>query len=258
MIDTDLVTDKAEQDYYNSLEPEIDQLVKLHNLPTSDEYTSVIATQVWVYRDTFITDDSLIIELAEFTKILLSSKKTDNPIEIKYGNKRVKISNDLNKTRLNYVVNTLLEHEIRNDFSLGFPKDLYKDFFLKPSLKSRLEMHERSRDKDDYDMFQIIDFSKVLFNNHELNNIIDIVKEKGKIKNDKYSKSKKEQLRDLLNETISKLRKKELFNKNLKTIATNEACFLYDVFAFAKLIEADLTANNQEKYQYIKRHLQIS
>ncbi|HJV78857.1 MAG TPA: hypothetical protein VJ602_10785, partial [Paludibacter sp.] len=121
MIDTNLVTDKDEQDYYNGLEPEIDRLVKLYDLPESYEYTSIIVTQVWVYRDTFITDDSLIIELAEFTKILLNSKKSDNPIEIKYGNKRVKIGNDLNKTRLNYVVNTLLEHEIRNNFSLGFP-----------------------------------------------------------------------------------------------------------------------------------------
>lgn len=69
---------------------------------------------------------------------------------------------------------------------------------------------------------------------------------------------KKEELKKLLKETIFSLKKKDLFNKNLKTIATNEACFLYDIFAFAKLIEADLTANNQEKYQLIKRYLQVT
>lgn len=258
MIDTNLVTDKDEQDYYNSLEPEIDRLVKLYNLPESPEYASIIVTQVWVYRDTFIDDDSLIIELAEFAKILLSSKKTDNPIEIKYGNKKVKINNDLNKTRLNYVVNALLEHEIRNDFSLDFPKSLYKDFALKPSLKSSIEMYERSQDKDDFSMFQIIDFSKVLYSIEELSKIIGEVKEKGKFQSEKYTKLKKEELKKLLKETIFSLKMKDLFNKNLKTIATNEACFLYDIFAFAKLIEADLTANNQEKYQLIKRYLQVT
>jgi hypothetical protein len=255
MIDTNIVTDKEEQDYYNSLEPEIERLVKLYNLPESDEYTGLIVTQVWVYRDTFISDDSLIIELAEFTKILLSSKKTDNPIEIKYGNKRVKISNDLNKTRLNYVINTLLEREIRHNYSLRFTEDLYKDFALKPSLKTCMDMYESSSDKDDFSMFQIIDFSKVLYSIEELSKIIDTVKEKGKFQSNKYTNLKKDQLRKLLKETISTLKKKELFNKNLKTIATNEACFLYDIFAFAKLLENDLSANNQEKYQLIKRYL---
>ncbi|MBP1617553.1 MAG: hypothetical protein H6Q14_1380 [Bacteroidetes bacterium] len=256
MIDTKLVTDKEEQDYYNSLEPEIDRLVKLYNLPESSGYTSTIVTQIWIYRDTFISDDTFILELAEFTRILLNSKKTDNPIEVKYGNKKIKINNDLHKTRLNYVVNALLEHEVRKNYSLRFPEDLSKDFCLKPSIKICMEMYEQSSDKDDYSVFQIIDFSKVLYSNQEINRIIDIVKEKGRFQSNKYSKLKKEQLKDLLKETISTLKKKDLFNKNLKTIATNEACFLYDVFAFAKLIEHDSSANNQEKYQFIKRRLQ--
>lgn len=46
-------------------------------------------------------------------------------------------------------------------------------------------MYERSQDKDDFSMFQIIDFSKVLYSIEELSKIIE-VKEKGvnfKVKN---------------------------------------------------------------------------
>lgn len=255
MIDTSLVTDKDEQDYYNGLEPEIDRLVKLHNLPISDEYKSIIITQIWVYRDTFITDDSNILELAEFTRILLKSKKTDDAIEIKYGNKKIKINNDLNKTRLNYVVNALLEYELRTNFKFKLPSNLYKDFFFKPSLQTSMKIYERDGNEDDFSMFQIIDFSKTLYSINELNKIIETTKEKGEFPKNKYTKQKKEQLKELLKEMIYKLRKSNLFNNNLKTIATNEAGFLYDILAFAKLIENDLSANSQEKYQFIKRYL---
>lgn len=131
MIDTNLVTDKDEQDYYNSLEPEIDRLVKLYNLPESPEYASIIVT----FKFGFIEILLLMMILSDYRtgRICKNStqfKKLIILLKSSTANKKVKINNDLNKTRLNYVVNASPEHEIRNDFSLDFPKSLYKDFAL--------------------------------------------------------------------------------------------------------------------------------
>jgi hypothetical protein len=41
----------------------------------------------------------------------------------------------------------------------------------------------------------------------------------------------------------------------MKTIATNEACFLYDVLNELGAIQADQSANNQDKYEFIKKEL---
>lgn len=45
------------------------------------------------------------------------------------------------------------------------------------------------------------------------------------------------------------------FDNELNTISTEEACILYDTFDLIGLIQGDYSANNQEKYQYIKREL---
>lgn len=45
------------------------------------------------------------------------------------------------------------------------------------------------------------------------------------------------------------------FDRELDTIRTFEACLLYDTFDLLGLIQGDKSANNQEKYQYIKREL---
>lgn len=56
------------------------------------------------------------------------------------------------------------------------------------------------------------------------------------------------------------LKESGIFKKDLKTIATNEACFLYDVMEASsqQFPVSEIPLNNQEKYQYIKRYLKYA
>ena len=71
----------------------------------------------------------------------------------------------------------------------------------------------------------------------------------------KYSKQKRTELIRIVQEIIKKLRETGVFNKELKTIATKEACFLYDILVCSDIIKLDPYFNGQEKYQFIKRFL---
>jgi len=66
-----------------------------------------------------------------------------------------------------------------------------------------------------------------------------------------YKELRKTNVRDM----VLKLREEGIFDTSYKTISTKEACFLFDVMVELETIPHDLTLNNQEKYQYIKRVL---
>lgn len=57
---------------------------------------------------------------------------------------------------------------------------------------------------------------------------------------------------------VKRLRESGCFDNNYKTIKTNEACFIYDLLVIYDFLLEDLSANNQEKYQLIKRYLQVT
>lgn len=54
---------------------------------------------------------------------------------------------------------------------------------------------------------------------------------------------------------VKKLRESGCFDNNCKTIKTNEACFIYDLLVIYDFMQEDFSANNQDKYQLIKRYL---
>jgi hypothetical protein len=207
------------------------------------------------YRELSALDDFYTLELVEFVRTLLNSRNTDNPIEIKYGTKKIKINNNLLKTRLAYVANALLENEVREDLLTNFPDELLKDFYFKSDLVNSLESYNDALDKSDLSMFRIGNSAKELYNNKELDLISNIVQKEGCFQETKFSKQKKDLIKKIIIETNFDFRELGLFNNELKTISTNEACFLYDVYGYANFFATDMIANNQEKYQFIKRYL---
>jgi len=54
---------------------------------------------------------------------------------------------------------------------------------------------------------------------------------------------------------VEHFKKTGIFDNSKKTIKTNEACFLYDVLDLLGAIRGDISANNNEKYQFIKKEL---
>lgn len=46
-----------------------------------------------------------------------------------------------------------------------------------------------------------------------------------------------------------------VFDKTMKTIATKEACFLFDTLAYLGIIPETKTENNSDKYEFIKKEL---
>lgn len=50
-------------------------------------------------------------------------------------------------------------------------------------------------------------------------------------------------------------RSDNVFDKTKKTIATNEACFLFDTLAYLGIIPETKTENNSDKYEFIKKEL---
>lgn len=93
-------------------------------------------------------------------------------------------------------------------------------------------------------------YPKDPYNDEELNQIIAyekkrLVKAKDKPK-DKFPN---------IGFFVYNFRESNMFDNKIKTIKTNEACFLYDSLVQLGMIKGDDFYNSQEKYQYIKRHL---
>lgn len=68
-------------------------------------------------------------------------------------------------------------------------------------------------------------------------------------------KSSKKWLAIRLHNLVVNFRVDGVFDSTKKTISTNEASFLYDSLDIIGTIQADFTANNQDKYQFIKKEL---
>lgn len=90
-----------------------------------------------------------------------------------------------------------------------------------------------------------------LYSETELSQIIEYEKEK--IQN--VEKSSKNRLAFKIQCIVDHYREEHIFDSTKKTIATNEACFLYDALDVLGAIQADQSANNQDKYEFIKKEL---
>lgn len=75
------------------------------------------------------------------------------------------------------------------------------------------------------------------------------------IEKNRHIAEKRNYIGRLLNWIDRFAKKYGYFDNKINTISTVEACFLYDTFNLIGIIEGDESANNQEKYQYIKKEL---
>lgn len=65
----------------------------------------------------------------------------------------------------------------------------------------------------------------------------------------------KNRLKARINKCVNLLKAKNIFDKDYKTISTNEASFLYDLMNYFNIVLPSETMNKQEKYQFIKRSI---
>jgi hypothetical protein len=90
-----------------------------------------------------------------------------------------------------------------------------------------------------------------VFADEDLNKIIEYER---KNYNEAVVNSKK-RLAIKLKALIRLYRADNVFDQTMKTIATKEACFLFDTLAYLGIIPETRTENNSEKYEFIKKEL---
>ena len=176
-------------------------------------------------------------EIAELIRLLSDSIQADSELKISTTIKGIRKEVCLNnyssiKRDLWLFANTFLEY--RQDGLYQFEFDI--------------PFKEELQDGDD----------NYLTKNHtepyseiELSQIIEY--EKKSILN--FEKSSKNRLAFKIQRIVDHYREEHVFNSDMKTIATNEACFLYDILNELGAIQADQSANNQDKYEFIKKEL---
>jgi len=183
----------------------------------------------YFYRNNF--------EIAELIRLLSESIDAGSELKISTTIKGIRKDVCLNnyssiKRDLWLFANTFLEYTqdglYQFEFDIPFKEDLQDgdDFYL---AKAYTEPYSQT------ELSQIIEY------------------EKEKIQN--IEKSSKNRLAFKIQRLVEHYREEHIFDSTMKTIATNEACFLYDSLDVLGAIQADRSANNQDKYEFIKKEL---
>ena len=241
--------------YYDNLKIQIRLLTQKYNLQHHDFTDKIVVNNIWEYKELFPKNDTYALELAEFLNILFRSINSDNAIELKFSSKKIKIQSEITKQRISYLINTLLIEELRDDFTLDTELNIDKSFRFKNDLKELIKNIDIEQSVQSNLYSKIINLSSELLTSQELTAILNIIRLKNsQINIDKYSNLKRNDLKVKIKNIITELRKINVFDNSLKTIGTKEACFLYDILGLSNIIEIDPFFNNQEKFQYIKRH----
>lgn len=181
------------------------------------------------YRDKY--------EIAELIRLLTDSIEAESDLKISTTIKGIRKEVCLNSNSsiipdLWFFVNTFLDYTqdgiYQFEFDIPFKEDLQDrdDCYLS---KAYTEPYSKT------ELSQIIEYEKM------------------KIQN--YEKSSKNMLAFKIQRIVEHYREEHIFDSTKKTIATNEACFLYDVMNLLGAIQADQSANNQDKYEFIKKEL---
>lgn len=164
--------------------------------------------------------------------------------------KKGSVSNILNITSNNIIVELLLsvnnslinfmnypENQVGYKIS-GKPNHFDKSYITESEL---LELHSDIESR-------LIKEATSKFYTLCTNDEIDIIKSKLDFYNDnKYQGTKK-----LIKILLSKFKEHGVFSSKLKTISTNEACFIYDMLGFVDIVPNVDILCSQEKYQFVK------
>ncbi|MBP1617554.1 MAG: hypothetical protein H6Q14_1381 [Bacteroidetes bacterium] len=176
------------------------------------------------------------LEIAELIQLLYDSLQEKSTLNISTTIKGIKREVNISsfsslKTHLWMLSNTILE-EIQDG--------LYQYEFKIP-FKERLG--------DEYNgIYQ--NYTEV-YSNAELEKIIQYERETV----NRIQKNNKKRLALIIQRFVFHYREDNVFDSTKKTIATNEACFLYDSLDILGIIHADIAANNNDKYEFIKKEL---
>jgi len=172
------------------------------------------------------------LEMAELILLLGRSLQNGSKLKISTTYKNIKSEVVLNSPYTNlhfwYLMNTLLESTQDGTYQ--------NDLGIQVKEKLSNESPELYRNYTD------------VYSDNEIEKIIQYEKDIVK----KVTKFHKDRSEITIRRLINNYKEDNIFNANKKTIATNEACFLYDSLDLLRVIQGDNFASNQEKYQYIK------
>ncbi|MDR3704339.1 MAG: hypothetical protein P4L28_00335 [Paludibacteraceae bacterium] len=204
----------------------------------------------WIF--TFIvpkSENNREYELIQLFKILKDGLKNKN-LQVK--TKRNNISALLNVSNVNIVIQLLLSVNnslilyMNRYYNLMGKHDNEINKFEKQYITDQ-ELIELSPEFDDYLRKEATSKYYTLCTNDEIKIIEDQL--------NYYKNNRLTEIKELIGILLNKLRKVKAFRTDLKTIATNEACFLYDILDYFEIVPNADFMNSQEKYQFIKRYL---
>lgn len=176
------------------------------------------------------------LEIAELIKLLSDSIQEKSKLNISTTIKGIKREVNISsfssiRIHLWYLANTILEDVQDGLYQYEF------DMLFKEKLS---DGHP--------DLYR--NYTEV-YSEEELSKIIQY--EKNQVY--KVQKNSKKRFAIMLQRLVESYREDNVFDTTKKTIGTYEACFLYDSLDVLGVIQADLSANNQDKYEYIKKEL---
>lgn len=167
-------------------------------------------------------------ELIELSYILKTSLKTKNEIKIKSGNLNSSLLSKKNISDLILMIDSLIEYNQDGYYQYKF------DWKFKEYIShSKFNLTEPYSDEETLKILELERAEYIDINDKKYNN-------------GTASKA---------NYIIKRMRKLEVFDNSCKTLRTIEACFIYDLLVVYGYFPEDVTANNQDKYQFIKKEL---
>lgn len=213
----------------------IDSLLVKYNLNLNKKDIKFIKGHItfneWVNRlQQFNTNDNLFISqsyknLINLSYLLKTAKDKQTEIKIKSGDINYTLNCEQIIIDLILFVDTLIEYK----------QDGYFQYKFNWEFKQPIE----------HDVF---DNLTEPYSNEETLSILKLVDEENIFKVKPISGASYR-----TKAVIKRLRNSGIFDSNCKTIKTNEACFIYDLLVIYGDIDEDFSANNQDKYQHIKR-----
>lgn len=199
-------------------------------------------------------------ELAELSSLIKKSLNGGKSIKIKYDNINVEIMNKYNLEKILLFIDSLLEYEqngiYKELFNLDSKKPLYQKYSRKKIEQIKQEIYLNII--SDAELKRILNIDTIFSNftepytDEETLKIVEYERFNYKKLDEHYNKKLVEAH---LKRITATLKQGRIFDCDTKTIKTNEACFLFDLLVHFDIIEDDVSANNQDKYQFIKRHL---
>lgn len=238
--------------YYNSLIPKARKLIKQYGIKekyffNDYMYLSFFRRLKGITEFEYPMLNEISFELASLihSLIIADEEKKEITVSLKRGSKTVKTKIRKSVKELIEIASMLLYRDVEIDHKFD-------------SEFQELKIYKREREiisKNFDSFFDCIErkplVTKKVYPPFEIDELQELISH-SKPRRDVSERLK---LKVVIAMHVEEFKKLEIFDNSVKTIRTNEACFLYDMIELLQIIPLDGSMNENDKYQYIRNLL---